>query len=162
MNGACNATWFDHTITVRSADTEEIKCKVLMCGQNEPRQVYCSLASSWGRGAEFDFSHLDQDKFSKMKQFNNKLTTALYRLKYAWNLSDSGREMYLSWFRKNGAKIITALIESADLDGIRAAADYGALNKSNIKKMIAAANDKGCVEITAFLMDYQHTRLDPI
>ena len=154
--GACNCDWYDHTISVKSADTGTLKFSVPMVGTTETRNIWCSLASSWGANAEFAFTHLDGDKFGKMKDMDNKLRIALLRLSQKYALSAEAEQMYGAWIKKNGAKLIGKLIAKGDLEQIITVSGYGAISKTNIGKMVDAANAANQIEIAAWLMDYQN------
>lgn len=152
VGAACNSDIYKHTITVKSADDGTVKYKVLMYGKEEARNVYCAMVSSWGKNAEFNFARIDE-KFSKLKDANNRLATVLNRLTYPIDLTDEAREKYLAWLKRNGATIAGEFIEKADLAGLMSYEQYGILTKSNIQKLIDLATSKKKVEISAYLLE---------
>lgn len=141
----------DHTITVKSASDGSVKYKVLMYGDEETRDVYLAMISAWGRNAEFDFVCIDE-QFSKLKNFNNRMTTALNRLTYPIDLSDENKEKYLAWLKRNGAKIAGECIERGELTGLMRYEQYGIFTQTNIQKLIDLATGKQNDEISAYLL----------
>lgn len=152
VGGACNSDVYKHTITVKSADDGTVKYKVLMYGKEEARNVYCAMVSSWGKNAEFNFARIDE-KFSKLKDAENRLETVLNRLAYPIDLSDEAKEKYFAWLKRNGANIAGEFIEKSDLAGLMSYEQYGILTKSNIQKLIDLATSKKKVEISAYLLE---------
>ena len=126
-----------------------------MFGIDEPRIVYCALASLWGRNAEFDFNRMDE-YFDKMKVLYNKYKIAASRLEDNYNLNEETREKYESYLRKNGIKIIYDLIEKDDLDEIKRSKKYNVLNKNNIDKAISTAKEKKKEKIVSYLTEYKN------
>ena len=154
VDGTCNSELFMHTITVKSAETDEVKYKVLMFDQDETRDTYCTMVSSWGKNAEFNFENLDAI-FDNLKIMDNKFETAINRLEYPVDLTDEMKEKYLSWLKRNGLKVATYLIESGDIEKLLILGKYNAFSKSNIDKIIALSNEKGLEEITSYLVQYK-------
>ena len=97
---AANHNWVDYTITVRSAQTDEIKYKVWMGANSSQRDYYCFLSSAWGHNATFAFSELDEF-FPKIRGKENKLQVAKYRLEYPYELSDAAKTKYKAYVKKN-------------------------------------------------------------
>lgn len=97
---AANHRWVDYTITVRSAQTDEIKYKVWMGADGSQRNYYCFLSSAWGHNATFAFGKLDEF-FPKIRGKENKLQVARYRLEYPYELSDAARSKYEAYVKKN-------------------------------------------------------------
>jgi hypothetical protein len=152
--GACNSDVYKHTITVKSAVDSSLKYKVLMYGKEEARNVYCAMVSSWGKNAEFNFARIDE-KFSKLKNAENRLATVLNRLTYPIDLTDEAKEKYLAWLNRNGATIAGEFIEKGDLTGLISYEKYGIITKNNIQKLIDFAVSKNKVEISAYLLEYK-------
>lgn len=98
--GVIGDRWTDYTITVKSADTDEIKYKVWMGADETQRDYRCFLSSAWGHNATFAFEKLDQF-FSGIRGKHHKLQVALYRLAYPWNLSADAKAKYESYVKKN-------------------------------------------------------------
>lgn len=96
---AANHRWVDHTITVRSAETGEIKYKVWMGADSSQRSYYCFLSSAWGHNATFAFDWLDKF-FPKIRGQYNKLKVAKYRLEYPYKLSDEAKAKYEAYIEK--------------------------------------------------------------
>lgn len=149
---ACNSEVRKHTITVKSAEDGTIKYKVLMYGSEEARNVYCAMVSSWGKNAEFNFVRIDE-KFSKLKDADNRLATVLNRLNYPIDLTDEARDKYIAWLKRNGVTIAGEFIEKGDLAGLMGYEQYGIITKNNIQKLIDLATSKKKVEISAYLLE---------
>ena len=98
---AANHRWYDYTIIVRSAETEEVKYKVWMGADSTQRQYYCQLASSWGKNATFSFKDLDEF-FPKIRGTEHKVKVAKLRLEYPVALSDEMKKKYESYLSRYG------------------------------------------------------------
>lgn len=97
---AANHHWVDYTITVKSAESDEIKYKVWMGADGSQRDYYCFLSSAWGHNATFAFDQLDEF-FPKIRGKENKLQVAKYRLEYPFELSDEAKAKYEAYVKKN-------------------------------------------------------------
>ena len=97
---AANHRWVNYTITVRSAETDEIKYKVWMGADSSQRDYYCFLSSAWGHSATFAFEELDEF-FRRIRGNENKLQVAKYRLEYPVNLPSDMRRKYEAFIAKN-------------------------------------------------------------
>ena len=97
---AANHRWMDYTITVKSAETNEIKFKVWMGADSSQRDYYCFLSSAWGKNATFDFKTLDE-QFKRIRGAENKKKVAEYRLEYPVDLSDEYKKKYVDYLEKN-------------------------------------------------------------
>ena len=141
-----------HTITVKSAEDGSVKYKVLMYGPEEPRNVCCAMVSSWGRNAEFRFSTIDE-KFSNLKNAENRLETVINRLTYPIDLTDEMKERYCNWLKRNANAAAESLIKKDDLAGLRHLEQYGVISKKNVLQMIDLAVGRKNVEISAYLLE---------
>ena len=98
---AANHQWWDYTITVRSAQTDEIKYSVWMGADPTQRQYYCFLSSAWGKNATFRFAELDAF-FPKIRGTHHKVKVAKLRLQYPVDLNDEMKKKYESYLSKYG------------------------------------------------------------
>ncbi len=155
--GACNSIWNDHMIIVRSAATNEIRYKIWMGGVNQPRNVYCALASGWGRNAEFAFELLDNQVFGKMKSIPDKQKTAVIRILWPEKLSDAARKRYVSYISKNAREILATCISEDRLDVIQALEPLKILKADNINELCGTAVKHGKTQIAAWLIQYRET-----
>jgi hypothetical protein len=126
-----------------------------MYGEEEARNVYCAMVSSWGKNAEFNFARIDE-KFSRLKEFENRLITATNRLAYPINLSDEAKNKYYAWFRRNGTNIATELITKGDLLGLSEYEQYGIITSKNIEGLIDLATNNSQATISAYLLAYKN------
>lgn len=149
-----DSSWIDHWIIVYSAETGNIKFKVWMCGEHQTREVYCTLASSWGKNATFAFKALDA-LFPKMKNLSDKIKVSLSRLKYPIELTDGAERMYQNYLKRTGARMIPQLISEGDLESIQSISEYKAFTISNISGFIEASVAANQAEITAFLLNWR-------
>lgn len=155
---AANHKWMNHVITVRSAESDEIKYRVLMEADSSQRQYYCILTSGWGHNASFAFREVDKF-FDKIKGANYKLRLALSRLKYKFDLDSEYEKKYFAYITKNGKAAVKLCVDNDDHEMLQLCADTGAIKKSNITELIKYANEKCNVAATAFLMEYKQRHL---
>ena len=99
-----------------------------------------------------DFVRIDE-KFSKLKDADNRLATVLNRLNYPIDLTDEARDKYIAWLKRNGVTIAGEFIEKGDLAGLMGYEQYGIITKNNIQKLIDLATSKKKVEISAYLLE---------
>ena len=155
--GACNCQWNDHMIIVRNMETGAIKYKVWMGGANQPRNVYCALASGWGRCAEFAFELLDNQVFGKMKSIPDKQKTAVLRLLWPEKLTDAARKRYVSYVKKNATEILLTCIEEDRIDVLQALEPLGIIQLSNIEALVDSSIKHDKTQITAWLIQYRES-----
>lgn len=151
---AANHKWLDYEITVRSAETDEIRYKVWMGADPDQRKYYCRLASSWGKNATFNFAAQDEF-FSKISGANHKLKVALTRLRYPENLSNKHREMYVDYLVRTAKNVITQCIDNDDMETLVFCEPFGIIKKTNVDSMIEYAVEVGAIKFSAYLMDYK-------
>ncbi len=89
----------NHSIVVKSAESDEIKYKVWMGADVSQRDYYCFLSSAWGHNATFAFSQLDEF-FPRIRGKEHKLQVAKYRLEYPVDLSDTAKAKFESYVKK--------------------------------------------------------------
>ena len=97
---AANHKWSNYTITVKSAQTDEIKYKVWMGADSSQRDYYCFLSSAWGHNATFAFSYLDEF-FPKIRGASHKKKVCELRLEYPYELSEEKKKMYQNYLKEN-------------------------------------------------------------
>ena len=93
--------WNDHTITVKSAETDEIKYKVWMGAEGEDQEYQGILMFGWGHNATFAFKEQDAF-FDKLEVEENKLIIAKYRLSYPIDLTEEMKNHYVEFLKDNG------------------------------------------------------------
>ena len=152
---AANHTWMDHEITVRSAETDEIKYKVSMYADSKQRMYYCLLTSSWGRNATFHFAALDEF-FPEIKGVPNKMRVALNRLRYPVELGEGQKEAYIAYLVRVAKDLVKGLIDKGDMETFLFCAPFGILKKNNIDELIEYATNAKAVEFVAWLMEYKN------
>lgn len=96
VNYKTHDNWLNYEVTVRSAQTDEIKYKVWMGGDCTQGEYCYTLASSWGRNATFNFNAVDEF-FPKIKGVYHKIKVAMNRLRYPVDLMDKQKEIYRSY-----------------------------------------------------------------
>ena len=96
---AANQEWKDYSITVKSAETDEIKYEVWMGANEIDRDYYCLLSSAWGKNASFAFKEVDK-VFSIMKGKIHKVKVAENRLKYPIDLTPKMQEQYIKYVKR--------------------------------------------------------------
>ena len=151
---ARNIVWSNHTITVKSAETDEIKYKVWMGMEGSHSPYACLLASAWGKNATFNFVALD-DFFSDIKGTENKLAVAINRLKYPIDLTESKKEDYIKYLGRNAKTLVQNCIDKADMEQLVFLSQFDIMKKNNIDAMIDYASKAKAVQFSAYLMDYK-------
>lgn len=151
---ARNIVWANHTITVKSAETDEIKYKVWMGMEGSHSPYACLLASAWGKNATFNFVALD-DFFSDIKGTENKLAVAINRLKYPIDLTESKKEDYIKYLGRNAKTLVQNCIDKADMEQLVFLSQFDIMKKNNIDAMIDYASKEKAVQFSAYLMDYK-------
>lgn len=153
---AANHNWVDHEIIVRSAETGEIKYKVWMGSDPKQRKYYCTLTSSWGKNATFNFGALDA-AFSGIKGVEHKIKVALNRLRYPENLSDGQRDSYVAYLVRSAKDLITSCIDSDDMETLLYCEPFGVIKKNNIDDLLEYAAKAKAIQFSAYLMEYKAT-----
>ncbi len=154
---ARNIVWTNHTITVKSAETDEIKYKVWMGMEGSQSPYACLLASAWGKNATFNFVALD-DFFSDIKGTENKLAVAINRLKYPIDLTESKKEDYIKYLGRNAKALVQECIDKADMEQLVFLSQFDIMKKNNIDAMIDYAAGAKAVQFSAYLMEYKTKR----
>ena len=152
---AQDATWHNHTIIVKSKETDEIKYRVPMNKIDEDIEYNSMLTSSWGKNAEFNFELLDI-AFTKMKITSYKIKLAISRLEDNYELTDVNRKMYESYLKKMGVKIVKYCININNLNTLKILEKYEVITKTNIDKAIEYAQEKQNTTIVNYLKDYKN------
>ena len=146
----------DYEVTVRSAQTDEIKYKVWM-GADGIRSKYCNiLESSWGRNATFNFNAVDEF-FPKIKGMYHKIRVALNRLHYPVDLTDEHKEMYRSYIVRSAKNAVKLCIDTDDMELLHILETIGVIKKSNIDELLEYATEKKVVSFTAYLLEYKES-----
>ena len=156
VNYFTNRKRLDYEVTVRSAQTDEIKYKVWM-GADGIRSEYCNiLESSWGRNATFNFNAVDEF-FPKIKGMYHKIRVALNRLHYPIDLTDEHKEMYRSYIVRSAKNAVKLCIDTDDMEMMLDLEQLGVIKKSNIDELLEYATEKKAVQFTAYLLEYKES-----
>ena len=156
VNYSLISDWLDYEITVRSAKTNEIKYKVWMGADKTQRSYYCTLKSSWGRNATFNFNAVDEF-FPKIKGMYHKIRVALNRLHYPIDLTDEKKEMYRSYIVRSAKNAVKLCIDTDDMELMHILETIGVIKKSNINELLEYATEKKAVQFTAYLLEYKES-----
>lgn len=151
---AANHTWKNYEIIVRKAETDEIKYKVWMGSDYKQRKYYCTLASSWGKNATFNFAALDM-MFPDIKGTEHKIRVALNRIRYPEKLSNAQRDEYIAYLVRCAKDLITRCIDCGDMETLLFCEPFGVIKKSNIENMLDYAVQKNAVQFSAYLQEYK-------
>ena len=141
VNYSLISDWIDYEITVRSAKTNEIKYKVWMGADKTQRSYYCTLKSSWGRNATFNFNAVDEF-FPKIKGVYHKIKVAMNRLRYPVDLTDEQKEMYSSYIVHSAKNAVKLCIDTDDMELMLDLEQFGVIKKSNIDELLEYATEK--------------------
>ena len=145
------STWKQHRIVVHSAETNTVKYVVGMPGAIN-REVNCAFASSWGRNAEFCFTHVDQ--FFKEMDAETRFAYAVNRIKYPVSLSESTRELMCGYLKRNARKTVFALIDQNDLEAFLLLNPDDFIKASTIKEFLEYATTKRKTRFAAWFQDH--------
>ena len=99
------------------------------------RKYYCTLASSWGRNATFNFAALDM-MFPDIKGTEHKIRVALNRIRYPEKLSNAQRDEYIAYLVRCAKDLITRCIDCGDMETLLFCEPFGVIKKSNIENML--------------------------
>ena len=91
-----------------------------------------------------------------MKNMSYKNELAISRLDDNYELTDVIREMYESYLKKTGLKIINYCIDINDLNTLKILEKYQVITKTNIDKAIEYAQEKQNTTIVNYLKDYKN------
>ena len=156
VNYFTNIKRLDYEVTVRSAQTDEIKYKVWM-GADGIRSEYCNiLESSWGRNATFNFNAVDEF-FPKIKGMYHKFKVAMNRLHYPIDLTDEHKEMYRSYIVRSAKNAVKLCIDTDDMEMMLDLEQLGVIKKNNINELLEYATEKKAVQFTAYLLEYKES-----
>ena len=159
VNYFTNINRLDYEVTVRSAQTDEIKYKVWM-GADGIRSKYCNiLESSWGRNATFNFNAVDEF-FPKIKGMYHKIRVALNRLRYPVDLTDEQKEMYRSYIVRSAKNAVKLCIDTDDMEMMLDLEQLGVIKKNNINELLEYATEKKAVQFTAYLLEYKESHFN--
>ena len=156
VNYKTHDNWLDYEVTVRSAQTDEIKYKVWMGGDCTQGEYCYTLASSWGRNATFNFNAVDEF-FPKIKGVYHKLRVALNRLHYPIDLTDEQKEMYSSYIVHSAKNAVKLCIDTDDMELLLSCEPLGIIKKNNIDELLEYATEKKAVSFTAYLLEYKES-----
>lgn len=156
VNYKTHDNWLDYEVTVRSAQTDEIKYKVWMGGDCTQGEYCYTLASSWGRNATFNFNAVDEF-FPKIKGVYHKIRVALNRLRYPIDLTDEQKEMYSSYIVHSAKNAVKLCIDTDDMELLLSCEPLGIIKKNNIDELLEYATEKKAVQFTAYLLEYKES-----
>ena len=156
--GACNANWYEHTITVRSAETGEIKYAVRM-PYDQKRKVYCTYASAWGKDAGFHFPAIDA--LFKELTADAKQDYALARMGQWDSLSDEMKDTLSKYIARNAKDLCAKVMENDDAQLLALMESCGIVKKNTIDERLEQADKYGAVSCKAWLLEWQNKALSP-
>ena len=122
-------------VTVKSAETDEVKYRVWLPMEKLGHEDRCVLASAWGPRAEFDFGQLDS-RFDRLPNKESKVKTALNRLRWPVELSPAGAEKYEAYLVKFKKDAVLELIREDDLETLERLGIANLVNKRNVDELI--------------------------
>ena len=156
VNYKTHDNWLNYEVTVRSAQTDEIKYKVWMGGDCTQGEYCYTLASSWGRNATFNFNAVDEF-FPKIKGMYHKIKVAMNRLRYPVDLTDEQKEIYRSYILRSAKNAVKLCIDTDDMELLLSCEPLGIIKKNNIDELLEYATEKKAVQFTAYLLEYKES-----
>lgn len=148
--------WYDYSIVVRSAETDQIKYIVEIAAAPKDRQYQHMLCSSWGRNATFAFKKQDK-MFPKIEGSERKIRVALSRLQYGIDLDDETRSYYCKYLSRSAKAALEMCINDNRLEWIEVCAEIGVLKKDVLEYGIPLATKAKMTAITAYLLEYKNS-----
>ena len=146
--------WDNHTIIVRSAETEEIKFVLPMFADEKHYDYHSVLTGSWGGHADYNFAKLDEF-FPGIKGVPNKIKAAVHRLRWPVELTDKAKDAYTAYLSKSAKDLVKGCIDAGDMETLIFCEPCGILKKNNIDELIEYATKAKSVEFAAYLMGYK-------
>lgn len=138
---------------VKSANTDEIKYKIWAPYRDMNYHLYPLYEDAWGDNASFDFSKIDEG-YAKLKSkgdgcggINDKLMTAINRLRWPIDLDEKTAKKYRSYVTKNALDAVELLAEKDDADRFATVMEIGAINGSSIEDAKQIASKANAVSI---------------
>ena len=153
--GSSNHADLDYEITVRSAQTDEIKYKVWMGISGNTSSYSYLISSCWGEHASFDFKRFD-NSFGEIKGLQNKLNIALNRLRYPVDLDESTKKSYMAYIVRMAKDVMKKCIDADDMDTLMLCEPFGIIKKANIDEMLDYAVTKQQAQFSAYFIDYKN------
>lgn len=148
---ACNAFWFDHVITVRSAEDGVVKCRVRMPAKQK-RAVYCTYASSWGKNGGFNFNAID-GIFDELTP-DAKLSYAMDRLLCQKNISEVFLDQLIEFLKKRAKRAITRALEGDSLVDLACLVKHGIVKKASAPSYVKQASEMNAVQCKEWLLEW--------
>lgn len=156
LTAACNSSWYEHRITVRSAIDDSIQYSVRMPA-NQKRKVYCTYASSWGKYAEFNFSAIDA-VFSELTA-DAKLDYFLDRVQYASateEISEAMQDTFKRYVGRNAKSVIERVAEIDDVKLLAMLEPYGIIKKTTADERLEQVGKAGAVGCKAWILQWKN------
>ncbi len=151
LASACNATWRDHAISVRSSEDGSVKYRVRMpCGQK--RMVYCTFASSWGKNSGFNFEAIDK-VFEELTP-DARLDYAMDRLRYQKGAADDFLTRLTGYIQKRAKATVTRILERNSVSDLKISAQYGIIKKRTVADCIKLSHELGAKECEQWLVKW--------
>lgn len=149
---ACNSTWSDHAIIVRSSVDGTIKHRVRM-PSGQKRDVYCTFASAWGKNGEFNFKAIDAifDKLTPAA----KLDYAMDRLLNQKDISDQFLNQLKDYIGKRAKRVITTAIETDSIIDLMLLTRNGFIKECSASDYIRQANELDATQCEQWLVAWK-------
>ena len=144
----------DYIVTVKSAETDDIQFRILLCLGTESETIREVLEGAWSPYAVFNFKAIDQ-VFSGYKTMQNRILLAKMRLDYPVDLDDEMKRKYRSFIKRNGYKLFPDVISTGNEELAQWLIKSGTVGEKRINELIELAQKSQNTTITAMLMDYK-------
>ncbi len=152
---ACNSDWYEHAITVRSAEDGSVKYKVRMPNWQK-RKAYCTYASSWGKNAEFNFNAIDE--IFKDLTADAKLDYVFDRLHCQTGITEEMLSVIGKYVSRNAKAIAERIFQTDDVDDLAMFEPFGIVKKNTVDERIADALKANASKCKTWLLNWQKTK----
>ena len=144
--------WPTHMITVRSAENNEIKYRVLMESNPNQSNYYCFLTSGWGHNGTFAFRILD-DNYKDINGVDLKGKIALLRLRYPVELSEESKAVYEKRLKSKGLPALKFCIDMNDKELLEFGFGLCRLKQEDINELAEYCINTGKTEYKPLVME---------
>lgn len=148
---------------VRSTDTGDVKYKVWAPYADMNSSIVPLYRNAWGASGTFVFANIDQ-AYPKLKSkgdgyggINDKLMTAINRLRWPISLDEKTSKKYRSYVSKNVLEAVEILTGEDDADRIATVFECATYNESLVGSAIEIAKNAKAKNIVSFLTNLKNS-----
>ncbi len=140
--------WTGHYLTVRSADTDEIKYKVWIGASAKD-----NFFGAWKTHAQFDFEKYDNP--TQSGDFADALRYCDCRFEYPYELTAASKETIVKYMRRKARELLSFCVSEGAFDEFEQWVDRGAIDKENFARIYDDAVKLPAAEYVDFLEKFR-------